>query len=410
MNQINSPTVHEDRPSTPSDPKRVRGAGGVRIVLRRELATKFFTKAFTLSTLLFALLSLAGTALLGSGEDEAHTLGHTPEAGIVAQAAGQLGGNTINLEEVDSRATGQTLVDDGEVDAVLVAQGDGYDVLVASSLDPQVSALLEAAVADQSLREVAAQNSVPADELAEAAAGSRINVVSLGEDMNFVDVLLGLGFAAGAVVVVVLWGIPLATDVMQEKVSRVVEILLISVRPWQLLAGKVLATTLIGVTQLVVVLGAAAAGTALSGELPNLAGFSWSMLIVGSVCLILSIITCSTLMAGLAARVERQEDLSSALQPVFAIAMLPLAAAVYLVFDFVDSPWLDVASMAPFFNTFVLPARLAAEAVPLWQIAISLSVAVFTAVAAFALAGRVYAGAVLRSGGRVTLREALQRQ
>lgn len=297
MTRSESPTPH--RLTVELDPGRVRGSGGVGIVLRRELATKFLTKAYALSTLLFAAMAI----------------------------------------------------------------------------------LLPLAFTDDGPRPV---------------------------NSGMTPVLLGLGFALAAVVVVLLWGIPLATDVMQEKASRVVEILLTSIRPWQLLAGKVVSTAVIGLTQLGVVLAATLVARPLTGKSLALAGIDWALVAVGVPCLALGVLTCSTLMAGLAARVERQEDLSGVLQPAMTVTLLPLAAAVYLCFDFADSIWLDVASIAPVFNTFVLPGRMAVETVPGWQVALSLAVAVATTVAAFRIAGRVYAGAVLRSGGRVSLRESLQ--
>ncbi|WP_222192518.1 ABC transporter permease [Modestobacter italicus] len=398
------------RPEVSADPHRIRGLGGVRIVLRRELATKFLTKAFLVSTLLFALTALAGPLLAGGGEDDAPVLAHTGPTADLAAAVGAVGGDVVSLEQVADEAAGRQLVEQGEADAVLLAADDGVRVLVEDSLDPQLGALLQAAVQDRSLREAAGAAGVDPQLLTEAtgAAQATVDVVAVGEDLAIADVMLGLGFAAGAVVVVLLWGIPLATDVMQEKVSRVVEVLLTSVRPWQLLAGKVLATTVIGLTQLVVVLGAGLGALALTGGLPDVTGVSWTVLAAGVVGLVLSIVICNTLMAGLAARVERQEDLSSALQPALGAALVPMAAAFYLVFEFAETRWLDVASMAPVLSTFVMPARLAVEPVPVWQLGTALAVALATAVAAFAVAGRVYAGSVLRSGGQVPLHEALR--
>ncbi|GAA4670207.1 ABC transporter permease [Nocardioides nanhaiensis] len=391
---------------TPTDPRRVRGLGGVRIVLRRELSTKLMTTAFLLSTGIFAALALAGPLLMGGGDEERPTLGYTSGAESLATAVGQAGGESVQVEQV-SAGEARAAVEEGRFDAVLTEGPTGPEVIVETSLDPTVGALLSSTASDQALRDAAAAAGVDPTELQAGAADPA--VVALGSGLDTTSVLVALGFAAGAVVVVLLWGIPLATDVMQEKVSRVVEILLTSIRPWQLLAGKVLATTVLGLTQLVLVLGATAAGLGLAGGLPRLEGVDWSLVAVSSACLLLAIVTCCALMAGLAARVERQEDLSSALQPALAVALLPLVAAVYLAFEFADSPWLDLGSMVPVLNVFVMPARIAVEGMPLWQVAASLAVAALTAAVSFVLAGRIYAGSVLRSGGRVRLREALQR-
>lgn len=413
-------TPGPERPQVTTDPRRVRGAGGVRLVVRRELATKLVTGAFLLSTLLFGVMAFASPFLTGGGGDDDLVLGHTAGTtgladGVRAAADRAEGGSvdlreggSVDLREVDDRAEAETLLADGDVDAVVLAEGGALTVLVEDDLSPSLGAYLSTVAGDEALRTAATEAGVDPAVLADAAAGAALQVEPVGDAFPIADAMLGLSVGAIGLTLVLLWGIPLATDVMQEKVSRVVEILLSSVRPWQLLAGKVLATTVIALVQLSVVLLATGAAFAIRGSLPDLGEVNWSIIGVGVVCLLLSIVTCSTLMAGLAARVERQEELSSVLQPAFAVVLVPLVAAVYLTFSFTDSVWLDVASVAPFFNTFVLPARMAVEAVPVWQVVLSLLVGVGTAVAAFAVGGKVYGGAVLRAGGRVSLLEALR--
>lgn len=405
-------TPGPERPQVTTDPRRVRGAGGVRLVVRRELATKLVTGAFLLSTLLFGVMAFASPFLTGGGGDDdlvlGHTAGTTGLADGVRAAADRAEGGSVDLREVDDRAEAETLLADGDVDAVVLAEGGALTVLVEDDLSPSLGAYLSTVAGDEALRTAATEAGVDPAVLADAAAGAALQVEPVGDAFPIADAMLGLSVGAIGLTLVLLWGIPLATDVMQEKVSRVVEILLSSVRPWQLLAGKVLATTVIALVQLSVVLLATGAAFAIRGSLPDLGEVNWSIIGVGVVCLLLSIVTCSTLMAGLAARVERQEELSSVLQPAFAVVLVPLVAAVYLTFSFTDSVWLDVASVAPFFNTFVLPARMAVEAVPVWQVVLSLLVGVGTAVAAFAVGGKVYGGAVLRAGGRVSLLEALR--
>ncbi|MGY2130273.1 ABC transporter permease [Blastococcus sp. SYSU DS0617] len=410
---MSTPTLR--RPEITADPTRVRRTGGVHIIVRRELATKLLTRSFGLSTLLFAVIAFAGSLVgPGGGDDDAPVLAYTGSSAELATTVDAVGGSAVSLERVADETAGRTLVEEGKASAVLLSSDGGVRVLVQDALDPQLGALLDVALQERSLRAAAQEAGVDPEVLVGAvgptAGRAAVDVVAVGQDLAVADVLLGLAFAAGAVLVVLLWGIPLATDVMQEKVSRVVEILLTSVRPWQLLAGKVIATTVIGLTQLAVVLGATFAALALGGSLPDVDAVSWAVVLAGVISLVLGVVTCNTLMAGLAARVERQEDLSGALQPALGLALVPMAAATYLVFEYAESALLDAASMAPVFNTFVMPARLALEPVPAWQLGLSLAVALATTVAAFAVAGRVYAGSVLHSGGQVPLREALRRR
>ncbi|WP_127573665.1 ABC transporter permease [Georgenia faecalis] len=231
---------------------------------------------------------------------------------------------------------------------------------------------------------------------------------STGMPEGLAGLLLTLGVGAAIVLVVALWGATLATGVVDEKASRVVEILLACIRPWPLLIGKVLAVSLLGLTQFAVLALTAVGGLAASGSpVPSL-GLPVAVLPVGLLCLVLGVVLFSVLMAGLAARVERQEDLSPVLQPAYGLTLAPFAAVVFLAFDAPDGPWLDVASMVPFFTVFALPVRMALETVPLWQQGLSLAVTVATIVGISALSGRIYGNAILRSGGKVGLRESLR--
>lgn len=219
--------------------------------------------------------------------------------------------------------------------------------------------------------------------------------------------MLALAVGLAIVIVVMLWGATLATGVVDEKASRVVEILLACIRPWQLLIGKVLAVSLIGLTQIAALAAAALAGLAASGNPVPLPSLANPVIPAALICLILGVVLFSILMAALAARVERQEDLSSVLQPAYMLSLGPFVAIVLLALNSPHSPWLGVASIAPFFNVFAMPVRMAIEAVPLWQQALALLICLATIAASSALSGRIYGNAILRSGGKVALRDSL---
>ncbi|WIM72413.1 ABC transporter permease [Corynebacterium suedekumii] len=221
------------------------------------------------------------------------------------------------------------------------------------------------------------------------------------------DLMPALAVGLAIVIVVMLWGATLATGVVDEKASRVVEILLACIRPWQLLIGKVLAVSLLGLTQIAALAAAALAGIAASGTPVPMPSLATPVIPAALICLILGVVLFSILMAALAARVERQEDLSSVLQPAYMLSLGPFIATVLLVFNSPNSLWLDVASIVPFFNVFAMPVRMAIETVPLWQQALALLVCLATIAASSALSGRIYGNAILRSGGKVTLRDSL---
>lgn len=400
-----------NRPDVQPRPTNVTGLRGVGIVLRRELRTKLLTKAFAVSTLIFAVMMLAVPAITGNDKPDKLVIGYSAASTDAGAALRASAGAGVEVRALGSVEQARAQVQDSHVDAALVPRpGGGYQALVDRRLDAGVAALINQSLTERATTRLAQAHGVTAEELQSAHHLGAVPAVPVGEQIDAVLILVGLGFGAAAVVVTLLWAMPLTTDVMQEKVSRVVEILLTSIRPWQLLAGKIVAATLIGIVQLAVVAAAAYAGLRLFGTPVSLGGVTAKLIVVGVSCMLLGVMMCSSLMAGLAARVERQEDLGSVLQPAFIASLLPLTTATYGAFSFPDSRWFDIASMAPVFSVFVMPARMTVETVPDWQVGVALGVGILTVLACFLAAGRIYTGSVLRSGGRVSLRESWLRQ
>lgn len=398
-----------ERPRISAHPQNVAGFRGVALAIRRELATKFATRAFLISTLVFAGVMFVSPLLMSDNGTDTTVVGHTDATATAMRTAEQVAPGLVESHAVASEREGRAALSDGEVDVLLVPKdGGGYRAVAEDEVDPAVHSVLSRVLVDESVARTAMNAGVSQQQLAAAARNGSVEVVAEESDFDISQAMIGLAFPLAAVIVVFLWAVPLATDVMQEKASRVVEILLTSLHPWQLLTGKILATTIIGLTQLVAVLIAAYAGMRTFAQAPDLSSAGVSTVLVGVACLVLAVMLASSLMAGLAARTERQEDLNSVLQPAFAVALVPLVAAVYGVFSFADSVWLDIASLTPGFNVYTLPARMGVESVPGWQIGLSLLIAVATTVAAFAFAGRIYSGSVLRSGGRVSFKESLR--
>ena len=216
-----------------------------------------------------------------------------------------------------------------------------------------------------------------------------------------------VGFGTGTLIFLslTLYGISLAQGVVEEKAGRVAELLLATIRPWQLLAGKVIGVGVGAVVQLGVLVGGGLALAVATGRLgldgPILAVAGW-----GAVWFALGFGLYATLIAAAGATVSRQEDVSSAVQPVLMLLFAPFVASLYLGGD-PTGPLVGWLSMVPLLSPFLMPIRMAFGPVPLWQ---SLLAVVLTAVAvtvAARLAGRIYAGSVLRTGGRIRLRQAL---
>jgi ABC-type Na+ efflux pump, permease component len=235
-----------------------------------------------------------------------------------------------------------------------------------------------------------------------------LSTVSLNGDSA--DAGFRVGLATVTVVLLFLLLIQTATmvamGVVEEKGSRIVEILLASLRPWQLLAGKTIGLGVLGLIQitLIAVIGLAAARS--SGTLPELPEGTYGVVAGAVMWFVLGYAFYAVLHAAIASLVSRQEEVGSVLTPATVLMM-----ASYLM-GFVaarspDGTLARVLSIVPPFSAMIMPVRSAVIAVPVWQM-ISAVVLMLLAVAiVLFVGGRVYGRAVLRTGARVKLREVL---
>lgn len=221
-----------------------------------------------------------------------------------------------------------------------------------------------------------------------------------------VRVVAGLGAGVLICFALVTYGLTLAQGVVEEKSSRVVELLLATVRPWQLLAGKVIGVGVSGLVQLGLLVGgglglAVATGRiGVEGSLIGTAG--WTLL-----WFVLGFGLYATLLAAAGATVSRQEDVPSAIQPALMVMFAPFVLSIYLAGDDPTGPLVEWLSLVPLFSPFLIPARVAFGAVPLWQGALAAVLTTGAIALTARLAGRVYSRSVLRTGGRVGVAQAL---
>jgi ABC-2 type transport system permease protein len=194
------------------------------------------------------------------------------------------------------------------------------------------------------------------------------------------------------------------TGVLEEKNSRVVELILSTVRPSQLLAGKVAGIGLLGLAQLALVAGLGAALLA-AGVFDAPAGLG------GSVALIvpwfaLGFALYATAYAAVGALASRQQSADTAGQPVtYALLAVYFVGYVAVSAD-MNGLLANVLTVFPLSAPLVLPARSALVGVPLWEHALALLLVLATIYFIVRFAGRVYAHGLLHSGPRLDPRAA----
>ena len=195
--------------------------------------------------------------------------------------------------------------------------------------------------------------------------------------------------------------------VMEEKSSRVVEVVLSRARPSEVLAGKVLGIGLLGLAELVA-LGAAALVTVRLVDVPGLdalPSIGATAVVTMLAWFVLGYTFYAVLYAALGATVSRQEDVQGA-------AMLPtllLLPGYFVGLVGLQDPtnaWTHMFSLLPIWAPIVMPARIALGVAPWWEVGLSVALVVLSAWALIVLSGRIYAGAILRIGRKVPLRDA----
>lgn len=385
-------------------------AGVVALIAGREVRTKALSRTFVLTTLTIVAAIVLGSGLatwLASPEAEkVAVVADSRELGSTLRALAAAGDTEVELVEAADRAEAERLVADGDVDLALLP---GSTVLVESEVPSSLSPLISAMVQQQALSsEVVALGGDPA--AVGSALAEAVPVVERldGEERDGAQVFAGLAAGILIFVAVMSTGQMVAQGVVEEKSSRVVELLLATVRPWQLLTGKVLGIGVVGLIQVVCVL-AASVVSALAFDL-----FDASSLDLGATALwtlvwfVLGYATYAIVLAGLAALVSRQEDVAQVISPVMVVMMIPYFLAVTVV------PWdpgnvvVRVLSQVPFCAPLMMPVRVAIGGVEAWEVALSLGLSVAALPVLIWLAGRLYARGVLRTGARVGLLAALR--
>ena len=236
---------------------------------------------------------------------------------------------------------------------------------------------------------------------------------------------------------VFIYGMMIFRSVMEEKTSRIVEVMISSVRPFQLMMGKIIGVSGVGLTQFVIwtilmaliMTGVSATmGVDMVAQNPNAAAANevlktaqntgkmgefimaftqlnwWLIIPLFFVYFILGYLMYASMFAAVGSAVgDDQGEAQSLTLPI----TLPVIAAIYIMFTAIRAPDSSLAvwsSIFPLFSPIVMPARLAFNP-PAWQIALSLISLILTVIFLVWLAGRIYRVGILMYGKKVTFRE-----
>lgn len=396
--------------------------GPVWMIARREIKTRMLTKANIISMAVMLAVIVIG-AFVGNYFLDRDTA--APERSVaLEQSVSDLQPHlelAAEQQKIELRVSTMTADDataalaaagDDAIDAFLSGDPASPQMLVAEQPDPDVLTLVGAAVrsyvitdqisglgGDPGAFEEMMAAAAPTVEALQPASQSGYEGPAYGISMVMISLLLGALISSGSII---------AMGVVEEKTSRVVEILLATIKPTQLLAGKVLGIGVYGLFQIVLLAGALAGALAalgLTADIEVNIGASLALLIVW---FLLGYALFALLFGGFAALVSRQEEIGSVTTPLMFLLFVPYYTTLFVVPGDPDSTVVRVLSQIPFFAPFMMPARDAFGAVAGWELALSMGITLLTIPLLVWVAARVYQRGVLHTGGRMKLAEALK--
>jgi ABC-2 type transport system permease protein len=363
----------------------------ILLVARREIVERIRERSLWVSTGITVAV-LAGVLVLPNalgfgGPTKGTVAAAGPQSAAVARqaAAGERASDVdLSVRRVRDDATARRMVRDGDADVAVLAGGRA--LAAAEDADDAVVSAVQAG--SQAARGGRLPPPLPVAREGDSGASQR-------EGIAFVAVVILYGQLLG-------YGFWVATGVVEEKATRVVELLLAAIRPRQLLAGKVIGIGALGLGQLLliglfgVLIGSASGQLEVDRDVVAAVGIVLAWFLLG-----FALYSCAFAVAG--ALVPRQEEIQSITAPLTIIIL----ASFFLSFGALDDPGSSLAkvlSLIPPSAPMVMPVRMIAGNVAAWEVVASVALTLAAAAGLIALAARVYGAAVLRTGSRVTLR------
>lgn len=427
----------------------------VAAVVRREFILRVKSKWFLLSTLglpllivglgvLSAFLAVRGATDAG---EERRLIGVADPAGLIGdllieefladsldavraadmealsvdEARTRLSGSSYDLLLMIPRTAGRRAAEmpgetpgaDGGEETTLLALAS-----VPAVIERSVRDALQKASVRARLRSVGVQ-SIDPGALLSRTSFEVVNVTESGEARSQ-DIYraLSFGIAFFFYFILLIYGQMIVRAILEEKQSDIVEIMVSSLRPWELMLGKIVGVGAVGIAQMAVwalvfalaaVYGLTAGASTLAEAGIDIASIPipWGTLVLMFFFLIFGYLLYAGMFAGAGATISNEHDAQQVMLPITMLIILPFIATQGVI-QSPNAGWGVILSLVPFFSPLVMPARLFATSVPVWQWLVSLVLLGIFVLGAAWVAGRIFRVGILMKGQRANLPQVLR--
>lgn len=425
----------------------------INLIIHREYITRVKKKSFIIMTLvgplLMAALFVVPVIMANMEDDEKKTFAVKDTEKLFAESLKRIENYEFNfVSEVNIDSMKADFEESGYYAFVNIGDStQNYAVQMYSfrpvslSVKQDIRAAVEKTVRNRNYRKLG----ISSEAIAEAKTDVSVKTIVWtedGEKSSSSELNLIIGYIAAIIIYmfVFMYGVQVMRGVIEEKSNRIIEVIVSSVKPFQLMAGKISGIALVALTQFLlwVILtaiivsilgifmpdinpsdmsggmamgadGSAAAQDFADGKIAEIMagiyGFNWVKLGISFIFYFLGgYLLYASLFAAIGAAVDNETDTQQFMLPVTIPLILSIVAAQGVVQD-ADGALAEWLSLIPFTSPIIMPIRAALTDIPLWQFALSALLLIGTFFATTWLAGKIYRTGILMYGKKVSYKE-----
>lgn len=383
----------------------------IRTVALREIQVVSRLKAVRISIAIIVVLIIAALVALSyfASKDDADD--STQAMALVGVEASLFPDGSFEFSSLSDAKAAREAVENG-TDYALINTGSGYELLHSGSADPLVQATIEQVLADDAMATGLAELGVDRAAFEQATAAPIVEAIDISaaaeqkDDSYYAAIATTLTGIGILMYFIILFAANVGGRICEEKSSKVIEIILATVKPLDFLAGKIIGNLIFGTAASLAIVAIGLVGLKLS-DLGKGVSIDYSILPLLVVMFILGMLFFGSLYAAAGSLVARTEDLQATQMPVMLFVFLTLYAPMFGM-NALESTIMQVFTWLPPTSLTVAPLEYAAGNINAAQLAGAWGVFLATTVGVMFIVARVYQNAILHSGTRMSWTRALK--
>ncbi|WP_263368077.1 ABC transporter permease [Edaphobacter bradus] len=404
----------------------------VWLIAKREYLERVRTKAFLISTILIPVLmggGIVGSIVLGDRtKSTSHITVVSPDQRLATDLQAELQNGRDSSMKVDvispgnsgTRETLDQMLSEKQIDGYLwiipaasPKERPAFTFTPRSAGDYSTKGVIVSALHNVLIRESLTHEGMVASEVDSLIEPVQVDTTQAGKNADTTSSFVAIYVLFFLMyMVILLYGMNVARSIIEEKTSRVFEVLLATIRPEEMMAGKVIGVGSVGLTQVAVwlltagILTSSSLVTALAGDKVHVT-LNAMQIIFFVVYFLLGYLLYSSIAAALGAMVNSEQEL----QQLNMLLVMPLAGCFFAMVPVITNPSGPLAralSLIPFCTPLIMYLRISLATPPAWEIALSIVLMIATIYAILWVASRIYRVGILMYGKRPNLPEILR--